>query len=105
MKPVERSRADKRSTPHALVVTSSNDTRNKKKCGKEKEFEEWPAIPCTTEEMHAVIDKWIADGLLRLPGVSKEPTEDDKKHARFCYYHRYVHHPTSECFSLQKIFH
>ena len=105
MKPVERSRADKRSTPHALVVTSSNDTRNKKKCGKEKEFEEWPAIPCTTEEMHAVIDKWIADGLLRLPGVSKEPTEDDKKHARFCHYHRYVHHPTSECFSLRKNFH
>uniref|UniRef100_A0A2N9JAT3 Retrotransposon gag domain-containing protein n=1 Tax=Fagus sylvatica TaxID=28930 RepID=A0A2N9JAT3_FAGSY len=82
VKPVERSRADKRSTLHALVVTSSNDTRNKKKRGKEKEFEEWPAIPCTTEEMHAVIDKWIADGFLRLPNVSKEPTEDDKKHAR-----------------------
>jgi hypothetical protein len=105
VKLVERSRADKRSTPHALVVTSSNDTRNKKKRGKEKEFEEWPAIPCTTEEMHAVIDKWIADGFLRLPGVSKEPTEDDKKHARFCRYHRYVHHPISECFSLRKIFH
>uniref|UniRef100_A0A2N9ED87 RNA-directed DNA polymerase n=1 Tax=Fagus sylvatica TaxID=28930 RepID=A0A2N9ED87_FAGSY len=105
VKPIERSRADKRSTLHALVVTSSNDTRNKKKRGKEKEFEEWPAIPGTTEEMHAVIDKWIADGFLRLPGVSKEPTEDDKKHARFCHYHRYVHHPTSECFSLRKIFH
>uniref|UniRef100_A0A2N9G6E9 Uncharacterized protein n=1 Tax=Fagus sylvatica TaxID=28930 RepID=A0A2N9G6E9_FAGSY len=69
MKPVERSRTDKRSTPHAVVVTSSNDTRNKKQRGKEKEFEEWPAISCTTEEMHAVIDKWIADGFLRLPGV------------------------------------
>uniref|UniRef100_A0A2N9HQH6 Aspartic peptidase DDI1-type domain-containing protein n=1 Tax=Fagus sylvatica TaxID=28930 RepID=A0A2N9HQH6_FAGSY len=55
--------------------------------------------------MHAIIDKWIADGFLRLPNVSKEPTEDDKKHARFCRYHRYVHHPTSECFSLRKIFH
>uniref|UniRef100_A0A2N9G206 Integrase catalytic domain-containing protein n=1 Tax=Fagus sylvatica TaxID=28930 RepID=A0A2N9G206_FAGSY len=82
MNPVERSRADKRSTPHALVVTSSNDTRIKKKHGKEKEFEEWSTIPCTTEEMHAVIDKWIADGFLRLPSVSKESTEDDKKHAR-----------------------
>uniref|UniRef100_A0A2N9F8A9 Retrotransposon gag domain-containing protein n=1 Tax=Fagus sylvatica TaxID=28930 RepID=A0A2N9F8A9_FAGSY len=96
VKLVERSRVDKRSTPHALVVTSNNDTRNKKKCGKEKEFKEWPAIPCTTEEMHAIIDKWIVDGFLRLLGVSKEPTEDDKKHARFCRYHRYVHHPTSE---------
>uniref|UniRef100_A0A2N9F895 Retrotransposon gag domain-containing protein n=1 Tax=Fagus sylvatica TaxID=28930 RepID=A0A2N9F895_FAGSY len=82
VKLVERSRVDKRSTPHALVVTSINDTRNKKKCGKEKEFKEWPAIPCTTEEMHAIIDKWIMDGFLRLLGVSKEPTEDDKKHAR-----------------------
>jgi hypothetical protein len=105
VKLVERSRVDKRSTPHAFVVTSSNDTRNKKKCGKEKEFKEWLAIPCTTEEMHAIIDKWIVDGFLRLLGVSKEPTEDDKKHARFCRYHCYVHHPTSECFSLRKIFH
>jgi hypothetical protein len=104
-KPVERSRADKRSTPYAFVVTSSNDTRIKKKHGKEKEFEEWSAIPCTTEKMHAVIDKWIADGFLRLPSVSKESMEDDKKHARFCRYHCYVHHPTSEYFSLQKIFH
>ena len=79
MKPIERSRVDKRSTQHTLVVTSSNDTRNKKKSGKEKEFEEWLAIPCTTEEMHAVIDKCIADGFLRLLGVSKGPSEDDKK--------------------------
>ena len=63
VKTVERSRADKRSTLHAFVVTSSNDTRNKKKRGKEKEFEEWPAIPCTTKEMHAIIDKWIVGGL------------------------------------------
>ena len=62
-------------------------------------------IPCTTKEMHTVIDKWIADGFLRLSGVSKESTEDDKKHARFCRYYRYVHHPTSECFSLRKNFH
>uniref|UniRef100_A0A2N9IAW3 Reverse transcriptase domain-containing protein n=1 Tax=Fagus sylvatica TaxID=28930 RepID=A0A2N9IAW3_FAGSY len=79
VKPVERSRVDKRSTQHALVVTSNNDTMNKKKSFKEKEFEEWPAKPCTTEEMHTVIDKCIADGFLRLPGVSKGPTEDDKK--------------------------
>ena len=63
VKTVEKSRADKRSTLHAFVVTSSNDTRNKKKRGKEKEFEEWLAIPCTTKEMHAIIDKWIAGGL------------------------------------------
>ena len=55
--------------------------------------------------MHIVIDKWIADGILRLPGINKEPTEDDKKHARFCPYHRYVYHLTSECFSLRKSFH
>ena len=102
MKPVERSRADKRSTSHALVVTSSNDIRNKKKRCKEKEFEEWPAIPCTTEEMHAIIDKWIADGFLRLPSVSKEPMEDEKNHASFFCYHCYVHHPTSECFLTKK---
>ena len=105
MKSIEKLRADKRSTSHALVVTSNNDAWNKKRSEKDKEFEEWPAILCTTNEMQKIIDKWIEDGFLRLPNINKEPTKEDKKHAWFCCYHHYVHHPTSKCFSLRKIFH
>ena len=32
---------------------------------KREEEEDYPPIPCTDEEMNVVIDKWMADGVLR----------------------------------------
>jgi len=44
---------------------------------KKKRPEEYPPIPCTDEEMNAVIDKWMADGMLKPFKPSREPTLED----------------------------
>uniref|UniRef100_A0A2N9J5I9 Reverse transcriptase domain-containing protein n=1 Tax=Fagus sylvatica TaxID=28930 RepID=A0A2N9J5I9_FAGSY len=52
--------------------------------------------------MHAILDKWIANGLIR--PAERPPTEEQKKHERYCCLHQYVHHPTIECRTLRKMF-
>ena len=52
--------------------------------------------------MHAILDKWTADGLIR--PAERPLTEEQKKHERYCRLHQYVHHPTIECRTLRKMF-
>ena len=53
----------------------------------------------------AILDKWVADGIIKLPEVSKKATEEDKKNPKFCYFHQYVHHSTADCWTLRRKFH
>uniref|UniRef100_A0A2N9IB95 RNA-directed DNA polymerase n=1 Tax=Fagus sylvatica TaxID=28930 RepID=A0A2N9IB95_FAGSY len=64
-----------------------------------------PPVPCTLEEMKAILDKWVADGIIKLPEAQKKATEEDKKNPKFCYFHRYVHHSTADCWTLRRKFH
>ena len=43
---------------------------------KREEEEEYPPIPCTDEEMNAVIDKWVGDGVFRPFKPIREEIED-----------------------------
>uniref|UniRef100_A0A2N9IMP1 Integrase catalytic domain-containing protein n=1 Tax=Fagus sylvatica TaxID=28930 RepID=A0A2N9IMP1_FAGSY len=71
-----------------------------------KSFEEPPPpVPCTLEEMMAILNKWVADGIVKLPEISKKATEEDKKNPKFCYFHQYVHHSTADCWTLRRKFH
>uniref|UniRef100_A0A2N9GBA7 Integrase catalytic domain-containing protein n=1 Tax=Fagus sylvatica TaxID=28930 RepID=A0A2N9GBA7_FAGSY len=47
----------------------------------------------------------VADGVVKLPEVSKKVTEEDKKNPKFCYFHQYVHHSTADCWTLRRKFH
>jgi hypothetical protein len=61
---------------------------NKRKKSSERSFEEPPpSVPCTLEEMMAILNKWVADGVVKLPEVSKKVTEEDKKNPKFCCFH------------------
>ena len=53
----------------------------------------------------AILDKWVADGIIKLPEISKKATEEDKKNPKFCYFHQYVHHSTADCWTLRRKFH
>jgi hypothetical protein len=81
-------------------VSTQPDTKRKRQ--KDKPQEELPPIPCTKQEMHAILYKWTADGLIR--PAERPTTEEQKKHERFCRLHQYVHHPTIECMTLRKMF-
>ena len=71
-----------------------------------RSFEEPPpSVPCTLEEMMAILNKWVADGIVKLPEVSKKVTEEDKKNPKFYYFHQYVHHSTADCWTLRRKFH
>uniref|UniRef100_A0A2N9EPF1 Reverse transcriptase domain-containing protein n=1 Tax=Fagus sylvatica TaxID=28930 RepID=A0A2N9EPF1_FAGSY len=71
-----------------------------------KPFEEPPPlVPCTTEEMIAILNKWVADGIVKLPEAPKKATEEDKKNPKFCHFHQYIHHSTVDCWTLQRKFH
>ena len=51
----------------------------KRKRPDRKVFEEPPAIPCTTEELNHVLDKWSGDGVVRPFTRSRPPTTEERK--------------------------
>uniref|UniRef100_A0A2N9GLZ0 Retrotransposon gag domain-containing protein n=1 Tax=Fagus sylvatica TaxID=28930 RepID=A0A2N9GLZ0_FAGSY len=54
--------------------------------------------------MMAILNKWVANGIVNLSEVSKKATEEDKKNPKFCYFHQYVHHSTADCWTLRRKF-
>uniref|UniRef100_A0A2N9IWD6 Integrase catalytic domain-containing protein n=1 Tax=Fagus sylvatica TaxID=28930 RepID=A0A2N9IWD6_FAGSY len=103
VKPHTKKPKEKKSQPQVLTVSTVN---NKRKKSNERSFEEPPPpIPCTLEEMMAILNKWVTDGVVKLPEVSKKVTEEDKKNPKFCYFHQYVHHSTADCWTLRRKFH
>nr|POF24115.1 hypothetical protein CFP56_58966 [Quercus suber] len=59
----EKPKSEKKDAPQALTVSTNEPMVGEKR--KRGEEEEYPPIPCTDEEMNAVIDKWMVDGVLR----------------------------------------
>uniref|UniRef100_A0A2N9H6L3 Retrotransposon gag domain-containing protein n=1 Tax=Fagus sylvatica TaxID=28930 RepID=A0A2N9H6L3_FAGSY len=103
VKPHTEKPREKKNPPQVLTVSTVN---NKRKKSNERSFDEAPPpVPCTLEEMKAILDKWVADGIIKLPEVQKKATEEDKKNPKFCYFHRYVHHSTADCWTLRRKFH
>ena len=64
-----------------------------------------PPVPCMKEEMIAILNRWVADGIIRLPEVREEETEEEKRSPKYCHYHRCVKHSITDCWSLRKRFH
>ncbi|XP_026383836.1 uncharacterized protein LOC113279358 [Papaver somniferum] len=62
-----------------------------------------PPLPCSREQIVGLLEQWVANKKQTLPHVVTEPTAADKMHERYCHYHRRVHHPITECFSLRYI--
>jgi hypothetical protein len=94
---VEKSR-DKKSLLQTLTVsTATAPSGTKRKSPTDKAYEEAPPLPFTTEEMIAILDKWVQDQVIKLPRISKQPTAEEQKNPKYCHYHRYVNHPTVDC--------
>jgi hypothetical protein len=103
VKPHTEKPKEKKSQPQVLTVSTVN---NKRKKSNERSFEEPPPpVPCTLEEMMAILNKWVADGVVKLPKVSKKVIKEDKKNPKFGYFHQYVHHSTADCWTLRRKFH
>ena len=88
-----------------MLLVAANEPTSKKKHEKGKAVEEYPPISCMPEELSVILDPWIVDGVVKLYKIDRKPTEEDKKHSRFCRYHRYVHLPTVECRYIRRLFH
>uniref|UniRef100_A0A2N9HNA1 Uncharacterized protein n=1 Tax=Fagus sylvatica TaxID=28930 RepID=A0A2N9HNA1_FAGSY len=103
VKPHTEKPKEKKSQPQVLTVSTVN---NKRKKSTERPFEE-PSSPvsCTLEEMIAILNKWVADSIIKLPEAPKKATEEDKKNPKFCYFHQYIHHSTADCWTLRRKFH
>ena len=96
-------KTDKRNAPQALLV-AANEPASKKKREKGKAIKEYPPISCTSKKLSVILDRWIANRVIKLYKIDREPTEEDKKHLRFYRYNIYVHHPTAECRYIQRMF-
>uniref|UniRef100_A0A2N9EZ34 RNA-directed DNA polymerase n=1 Tax=Fagus sylvatica TaxID=28930 RepID=A0A2N9EZ34_FAGSY len=98
---VEKSR-DKKSLSQTLTVsTATSPSGTKRKNPTDKAYEEAPPLPFTTEEMIAILDKWVQDQVIKLPRISKQPTAEEQKNPKYCHYHRYINHPTVDCRTLR----
>ena len=71
-------------------------TGERKRKVDEREYDTPPPLPCTLKELNVLLDKWIADRVLKPNQVSREPTEVERRDPRFCHLHNYVQHPTIE---------
>uniref|UniRef100_A0A2N9I1Y1 Reverse transcriptase domain-containing protein n=1 Tax=Fagus sylvatica TaxID=28930 RepID=A0A2N9I1Y1_FAGSY len=61
----------KRRVNHKFLTVST--VNNKRKKSNERSFDEAPPpVPCTLEEMKAILDKWVADGIIKLPEAQKK---------------------------------
>uniref|UniRef100_A0A2N9HTC2 Reverse transcriptase domain-containing protein n=1 Tax=Fagus sylvatica TaxID=28930 RepID=A0A2N9HTC2_FAGSY len=95
---VEKTR-EKKYSLQTLTVSAGDDKRRKK-------FVEMPPpVPCTREEMITILNKWVADGVIRLPDVQEEATEEEKKSSKYCHYHRSTKHSITDCWALRRRFH
>ena len=74
--------------PVSQAMTASVGEKRKRLEG--KVFEEPLVIPCTTEELNYVLDKWIGDGVVRPFTMSRLPTEEERKKPLFCRIHNYI---------------
>ena len=72
--------SDKRNTPQAMVVSTSE----RKRKSDEREYDTRPPLPCTLKELDVFLDKWIANGVFKPNQVSREPTEKEQIDPRFC---------------------
>jgi hypothetical protein len=83
------------------VSTTATASDTKWKNSTEKVYEEPPPLPFTAEEMMAIFDKWVQDQVIKLPKITKQSTAEEQKDPKYCCYHRYVHHPTVDCWTLR----
>jgi hypothetical protein len=83
------------------VSTTATASGTKQKKSTKKVYEEPPPLPFTAEEMMVIFDKWVKDDVTKLPQITKHPTTKENKDPKFCHYHKYVHHPTADCSTLQ----
>ena len=67
----------KKNAPQAFTISTSEPIVGEKR--KREKEEEYPPIPCIDEEMNTVIDKQIADGVLRSFKPIQEPTPKDMR--------------------------
>ena len=81
--------------PASQAMTASVGEKRKRPDG--KVFEEPLVIPCATEELNHVLDKWIGDEVVRPFTVSRPSTKEERKNPLFCRIHNYVKHSTKDC--------
>ena len=102
----DKPKAEKRNPPQALVVSSGElAARVKHKRDEGAKQQELPSIPFTDEEIKVIVDKWVANRVLRVIKRSREPTKEDKQSSHYFHYHQYVHHKTKDCRVLRRMFH
>ena len=89
--------------PISQAMTASVGEKRKRLGG--KVTEEPPMIPCTTEELNHILDKWIGDGVVRPFTMSRPSTEAERKNLLFCRIQNYVKHSTKDCWTLWRLFH
>ncbi|GMN51371.1 hypothetical protein TIFTF001_020530 [Ficus carica] len=94
-------RGERKETLHSLEI-SVRPPRPPYHRRQEKETQ--PPIPCTDEEFHTILNQWIQDRVVCLFPPRRQPIGEDKKHPKYCHLHQFIHHPTTECQVLHKIF-
>ena len=103
--PTDKPRVEKRNTPQALAVSNRESAAGvKRKRDDGAEQQELPHIPCTNEETKVIVDKWVADGVLRIIKPNQEPTKEDKQNPHYCHYHQYMQHKTRDYKALRRMF-
>ena len=101
----DKPRAKKKNPPQALAVSNGELAAGvKRKRDDGAEQQELPPIPYTDKEIKVIVEKWVADRVLRIIKPNWDPTKEDKQNPHYCHYHQYVHHKTKDCRALRRMF-
>ncbi|GKV07206.1 hypothetical protein SLEP1_g19004 [Rubroshorea leprosula] len=94
---------EKKIAAHTLAVSIQGQGQGQKM--RDRDMALPPPIPLIVEELDVLLDKWIDDGDITLPQTHRESSDDDKRNPKYCRYHHFVHHVTTDCFSLRRMYH
>lgn len=106
VKPARKDSWKNKTASASIAITNAlrNQQAAEGRKRRERDLAPAPDYPCSMDEVRTLVNAWVMDGELELPHVEYEPTWEDREHPRYCIYHRHTKHPTSDYWSLKRLF-
>ncbi|XP_028090500.1 uncharacterized protein LOC114290737 [Camellia sinensis] len=89
---------------HAVYAAGGSNRGRTSLQAKKRKFDQIPPpSPISVDEAQALLNAWVEDGKVHLSEPRRPVTKKDQARADYYIYHRFVKHPTAECWALRSL--